>query len=579
MCLAAVRFVLTGTLAVGVFVNAPVIAAGEGKSPPGPHEKTGDPYLAPSVPLVVRMPPVVLPARSNPFAPVQANVNALGENIPNDAANEPSIAVDPSAPNRMVIGWRQFDNIGSNFRQAGWGYSTDGGRTWTFPGVIEPGVFRSDPVLDFDAYGNFYYNSLKVVGSSYTCDVFISVDGGVTWSNGTDAYGGDKQWMTIDRTAGMGEGHIYCGWTDYFSSCDGSFTRSTDGGQTFVGCLSVPNDPMWVTLAVDPEGELYEAGLDWWADQFVITRSSNAQNAGQTPTFNLSRTVNLGGSATSSTGPNPGGLLGQVWVACDHSVGPHRGNVYMLSSVNPPGGDPLDVMFARSTDGGSTWSNPVRVNDVATGWQWFGTMSVAPNGRIDVIWNDTRNDPGGYDSELFYSSSTDAGETWSANLALTPPWDPHIGWPNQDKIGDYYDMISDRVGAHVAISTTFNGEQDVYYLRIGDYDCNDNGIGDSEDIDDGTSNDCNANEIPDECEIAADPSLDADGSGILDECEARGDIDGDGDVDTADLLALLANWGDCPEPPEPCPGDLDGDGDVDTADLLALLGNWGRSDS
>jgi hypothetical protein len=50
-----------------------------------------------------------------------------------------------------------------------------------------------------------------------------------------------------------------------------------------------------------------------------------------------------------------------------------------------------------------------------------------------------------------------------------------------------------------------------------------------------------------------------------------GDIDGDGDVDTADLLALLGAWGPC----EGCPEDLDGDGVVNTADLLTLLGNWG----
>jgi hypothetical protein len=48
-----------------------------------------------------------------------------------------------------------------------------------------------------------------------------------------------------------------------------------------------------------------------------------------------------------------------------------------------------------------------------------------------------------------------------------------------------------------------------------------------------------------------------------------GDFDGDGDVDTADLLFLLGAWG-TPD------GDVDGDGDTDTADLLALLAAWGE---
>ncbi|MDY7108518.1 MAG: hypothetical protein SYC29_07755 [Planctomycetota bacterium] len=50
-----------------------------------------------------------------------------------------------------------------------------------------------------------------------------------------------------------------------------------------------------------------------------------------------------------------------------------------------------------------------------------------------------------------------------------------------------------------------------------------------------------------------------------------GDVDGDGDVDTADLLLLLGAWGDCPG----CPEDINEDGVVNTADLLILLGNWG----
>ena len=125
-------------------------------------------------------------------------------------------------------------------------------------------------------------------------------------------------------------------------------------------------------------------------------------------------------------------------------------------------------MFARSTNGGATWSSPVRVNDDpgSSAYQWFGTMSVAPTGRIDAIWLDTRNDPGGYDSSLFYSYSLDAGVTWSENAKLSPSFDPHLGWPQQQKMGDYFDMVTDDYGVHVAWAATFNGEQDVYYGRI-----------------------------------------------------------------------------------------------------------------
>lgn len=51
-----------------------------------------------------------------------------------------------------------------------------------------------------------------------------------------------------------------------------------------------------------------------------------------------------------------------------------------------------------------------------------------------------------------------------------------------------------------------------------------------------------------------------------------GDLDGDNDVDSADLATLLVNWGNCSAP---CPADLNGDGVVGSADLAALLANWG----
>ncbi|MCW8802782.1 MAG: glycoside hydrolase, partial [Ignavibacteriaceae bacterium] len=403
---------------------------------------------------------------SSDFFAVQVNVDQFGQNIIGDAANEPSIAIDPANPNIIAIGWRQFDTISSNFRQAGYAYSADGGQTWTFPGAIEPGIFRSDPVLGANNNSKLFYYSLSTA-VGYTCELFNSIDGGATWMGSVPAYGGDKGWMTIDRTESMGEGNIYC-----FSRDDVSttivMTRSIDGGQYFQPLVNVPQNPGRGTLAVGVDGELYAAGLSFNNGQFAFARSTNAPDSQSTPVFEYSTQIDLGGQFSSYSGPNPGGLLGQTIVACDNYGVSGDSTVYVLSSVDPPGTDPLDVYFIRSTNRGNSWSSPIRVNDDpgTSAWQWFGTMSVAPNGRIDVIWLDTRDDPGTYLSSLYYSFSENNGQTWSPNERLSASFDPHVGWPQQNKMGDYFDMISDNDGASIAWAGTFNGEEDVYYGRI-----------------------------------------------------------------------------------------------------------------
>lgn len=399
------------------------------------------------------------------FTAVQVNVNQAGENIVGDAANEPSIAVSPVDPLQMAIGWRQFDQVSSNFRQAGFAYTEDGGASWVFPGVIEPGVFRSDPVLDVDSYGTFYYNSLTSNANGFSCNVYKSAGIG-PWDAGAYAFGGDKQWMAIDRAGGQTDGNIYAYWNESYTSCPGGmFTRSTDGGLSYDDCVTLPEKPFWGTLAVGPQGEVYASGIsrDW---RLVVVRSTNAGNPDEPASWDFATEVNLDGLPAAAEGPNPGGLLGQVWVDVDHSGGPMHGNVYLLSSVRRfSTQDVLDVMFARSTDGGLTWSDPVKINDDndPAAYQWFGTMAVAPNGRIDVVWLDTRDDPGGINSSLYHSFSEDGGLSWSPNERLSESFDPHAGWPNQQKMGDYFDMQSDENGAHLAWAATFNGEQDVYY--------------------------------------------------------------------------------------------------------------------
>ncbi len=405
--------------------------------------------------------------RTSDVFTTQVNIDEDGNDIIGDAANEPSIAVDPTNPNRMVIGWRQFDTIDNNFRQAGYGYSLDGGLSWVFPGVLDPGNFRSDPVLDFDSNGNFYYNSLQ---GDFSCDVFAIRDGGVVWEAPIPANGGDKQWMRVDRTEGLGAQNIYAHWNLSFTTCDDAFTRSTDDGLSFEDCVSVPENPFWGTLAVNRDGILYVTGTSAFGNGIVVIRSFTAQDPNDNFVWEDMSMVNLDGSLDAFVPINPQGLLGQTWVDVDISEGPGQDNVYVLASVRRiSNSDPADVMFARSTDAGVSFESPIRINtdNSTSNYQWFGTMAVAPNGRIDVIWLDTRDAPAGtFFSELYYSFSEDQGVTWSENESMSIPFDPTVGYPQQNKMGDYFDMVSDNEGAHIAWTNTINGGQDVYYSRI-----------------------------------------------------------------------------------------------------------------
>ncbi|MCH2138477.1 MAG: dockerin type I domain-containing protein [Phycisphaerales bacterium] len=57
-----------------------------------------------------------------------------------------------------------------------------------------------------------------------------------------------------------------------------------------------------------------------------------------------------------------------------------------------------------------------------------------------------------------------------------------------------------------------------------------------------------------------------------------GDTNGDGVVDTNDILIVIAAWGECPdtdEPDEPCPGDCNLDWYVNVSDLLWVIAQFG----
>src|SRR5437773_9695473 len=232
-----------------------------------------------------------------PFVSFQVNVDQNGQNIIGDAANECAISVDPTNLNKMASGWRQFDNVTSNFRQGGYGYTTDGGIHWTFPGVLENNVFRSDPVTNSDETGTFFYLSLL---QTFCENMYRSTNGGQSWTELQPdglADGGDKQWFTIDKTGGPGHGFQY--QSSDGVNCSGSgvqFQRSTDGGVTWQAPIIIPTGPTDGTLDVDTNGNLFIGGEGNTLNSLSCVRSSNAQTGNQTPSFDqVTQQINMGG--------------------------------------------------------------------------------------------------------------------------------------------------------------------------------------------------------------------------------------------------------------------------------------------
>ena len=190
---------------------------------------------------------------------------------------------------------------------------------------------------------------------------------------------------------------------------------------------------------------------------------------------------------------------------------------------------------------GSMW-NPIGKLVPSDGAQddHFGTC-VALDGDVILVSAPGDDDTGSSDGSVYVYRTAGAGWTLQAKLFASDAG-AHglLGYPKGLSVCDGRAII----GAVGSDST---------YAFHGLTDCQPNDILDICDIAEGSSEDANNNGIPDECEG--------------EECPA--DFDGDGDVDTADLLHLLGAWG-TPD------GDVDGDGDTDTADLLALLAAWGE---
>jgi hypothetical protein len=134
--------------------------------------------------------------------------------------------------------------------------------------------------------------------------------------------------------------------------------------------------------------------------------------------------------------------------------------------------DHRDIVLVRSTDGGATWSEKVRVNDCPPGDDdSFPEVVVDDLGQVHVAWYDKRDEVDGCGTltNTYWTVSSDGGQTFrpAQKVSSTPsPWECSGGGPN---IGDHLGLAAGGGRVHIAWTEVGCPDSvDIYTARIED---------------------------------------------------------------------------------------------------------------
>lgn len=346
--------------------------------------------------------------------------------------NEPSIMINPKNTSQILAGANT-----SNYY-----YSADGGFTWENKDLISPqlGVW-GDPCIIVDTAGSFYYFHLSNPTNGNWIDRIVcqrTDDFTNSWTagsgiglNGTKAQ--DKEWAVVDPASN----NIYVTWTqfDEYGSenpNDSSiirFSKSIDQGVTWSeplrlsktagDCIDSDNTVEGAVPAVGPEGQIYVA---WAGPQGIVFDRS--LDGGETWLENDRLLSDFPGGWDFAI-PGIMRTNGFPVTICDLSNGPHRGTIYINWSDQRNGPDDTDVWMIKSTDGGETWSERIRVNDDEPGkHQFFNWMCVDQmTGKLWCIFYDRRNYTD-TQTDVYMAMSEDGGETFTNFKVSNTPFIP-----------------------------------------------------------------------------------------------------------------------------------------------------------
>jgi len=306
------------------------------------------------------------------------------------------------------------------------------------------------PILAYDRNGAAYIAGIYGDSNGDAAIAFEKSTDSIHWSDSGIALArsGDLPsycWMTADTSADspyLNSIYVSCvmiGPPFQFTQNQVVVSHSNDGGMTWhvVNVAPVQQSPVedWYTvMTVGKDGAVY---LTWQACNTSMACFNN-------PVYMVFSKSTDGGSTWSKPRlvakvtpiyPIPNTKFGEAQdipaIAVDNSDGPYSGNLYVV--MYNWTGSFMQVVVARSTDGGTTWSKPVPVAPGITHDQFLPWIAVSPTGLVGVTWADRRNDPNNVNYQAFAAISSDGGLSFEPNIQLTNAFsNPNIGFGDYD---------------------------------------------------------------------------------------------------------------------------------------------------
>ncbi len=393
-------------------------------------------------------PDIVLASGPTPLAPGCDATPASGVLYVN-AEVEPVVEVDPLDAAHLIGVWQQDRWSDGGARGLLTGVSRDGGRTWTRTaaaftrctgGASVGGDYprATDPWITFSPDGIAWQIAIAFGGPSFGPSaqnavlVSRSSDGGVSWSAPTplrrDARTAfnDKESITADPFDGR---YVYAVWDRLLETGSGPtwLARTVDGGASWESARAIYDPgPHSQTLnnqiVVLPDGTLLDffTRFDLDADNqllatLAIIRSTDRGASWSVP-IDIARSLAIGvGDPATGAPVRDAANVGSIAVGRDGRIAV----VWQDSRFSAGLRDA--IAYAQSSDGGLTWSSPVRVNAAPDVQAFVPTVRIRDDGVIGVTYYDLRNDT---------SSATLPTDYWLAYSTDGVAWrETHVAGP------------------------------------------------------------------------------------------------------------------------------------------------------